>query len=189
MSPTRSANCSTRPFTPARITVLSRSTCACASAASALAFSAGNSVVIRSSRPCFVAVAAEIAPSRPRTRSCSRSISRRATLPGLRRYSSCLVSSSSTACWSALLASSSWPSAFTTSARATGICASISTILRRADLDRSLLLRAVEPEDRRAFLDRVVVSRYRSPPPVRSFRAGSGMVRKNSVTLVVDGWL
>ena len=65
ISPTRSTNCSTRPLTPARMTVLSRSTWACASAASALAFSAGSSVEIRSSMPCFAAVAAAIAPSWP----------------------------------------------------------------------------------------------------------------------------
>src|SRR5881628_453109 len=47
ISPGLSANCSTRPSTPARITVLSRSTCASASAASALAFSAGRSALSR----------------------------------------------------------------------------------------------------------------------------------------------
>ena len=61
-SPGRSVNCSTRPSTPARIVVLSRSTCASASAASALAFSAGRSAVIRVVADCFEAVAASSAP-------------------------------------------------------------------------------------------------------------------------------
>ena len=61
ISPTRSANCSTRPFTPARTTVLSSSTWAWASAASALAFWAGRSDEIRASAACFAAVAAAIA--------------------------------------------------------------------------------------------------------------------------------
>ena len=38
-------------------------------------------------------------PCAPSTPTSSFSISRRATLPGLRLFSSCLVSSSSTACW------------------------------------------------------------------------------------------
>ena len=65
MSPGRSENCSTRPATPARIEVLSSSTCACASAASALAFSAGRSDVTRATADCLAAVAALTAPCRP----------------------------------------------------------------------------------------------------------------------------
>ena len=42
MSPTRRLNCSTCPLTPARMTVFARSASAWASAASALAFSAGR---------------------------------------------------------------------------------------------------------------------------------------------------
>ena len=65
MSPTRRLNCSTCPLTPARMTVFARSASAWASAASALAFSAGRSAEIFASAPCLVAVAAAIAPLRP----------------------------------------------------------------------------------------------------------------------------
>ena len=73
------------PLTPARTTVFARSTSAWANAASALAFSAGSNVEICASAACLAAVAASIAPWRPSTATCSFSISRGATMPGLRR--------------------------------------------------------------------------------------------------------
>ena len=60
MSPTRKANCSTRPATPARMMVFASSTSAWDSSASALAFSAGRRADTFASAPSFDAVAAVI---------------------------------------------------------------------------------------------------------------------------------
>ena len=93
---------------------------------------AGSRVEICTSAACLPAVAAATEPWRPSTTFWSRSRSRSATVPGLRRWSSCFVSSSSTACCWALLASWILPSAARTSVRAATSAASTSAILRRA---------------------------------------------------------
>jgi hypothetical protein len=65
-----------------------------ANSASALALSAGSNVDTRVSADCFAAAAASIAAWRPSTRTCSFSMSRCGTIPGLRRCSSFFTSRS-----------------------------------------------------------------------------------------------
>ena len=62
------------------------------------ALAAGNSVVTCTSADCFEAVAASIAACLPSTNTCSLSMSRCGTMPGLRRCKSLFTSSSSLAC-------------------------------------------------------------------------------------------
>ena len=133
ISPGRSPNCSTRPSTPARMKVLSRSTCASASAASALAFSAGSRAVsARSSR---------IVWKRSRHRGCPGDPRRPPRAFRCRAAARCRDCASAVrawcrarpdACCSAPLASWSWPSAFMISACARQHAASTSAILRLA---------------------------------------------------------
>ncbi len=160
------------PSTPAVTSVLSSSTWACARAASALAFCAGNAEAMRVCCVALLASAASSEPWRPSTTTCSRSISRMATVSGLRRRSSVRTSSSSCACASA--------------APRLGNLAVGSGELALGDhrirldlgdpppggLYRRLLLAVVEPEQRLAGFDPLVDVHVDFRDPAERIRAG-----------------
>ena len=161
------------PVDPGANMVLSRSTCASARAASALAFSAGAARELYLG-DCLTRSRHRGSLDGPSTSTSSFSISRCGTMPGFRCCSSRLISSSSRPAAGAL-ASWIWPSAL----RDFG--------LRRqhggVDLG-DLALRpsrprppagAVEPEDRLPFFDGGTECNDEPPPPARPSRAdGNG---------------
>ena len=113
-------------------------------------------------------------------------MSRRGTMPGLRLNSSCLVSSSSRACWWALLASWILPSASTMSVRATTSPASTSAILRRAV---STAARCFELSNLKSgcpwTTSSLMPTLISATRPIVSGTIGT--VRKNKVAVFVDG--